>query len=184
MEQEPVPIGLQVGRRDLAALLEPGVDLVRPLVDLGGQVGGRVDQRLQLAPQDPGQGATEGAAHRVEQLALDPEVDLGAVLAGNLTAAWLGVVESYLKEHGLPLSALAPLVEESVKKALEGGALATVSGPASRNDAVTLQRQAATLKSHSRPDQDLTLIHTLLTNRILAQHGHPPPPLQGETEGH
>lgn len=113
-----------------------------------------------------------------------PALHLGAVLAGNLTAAWLGVVESYLEQHGLPLSALAPLVEESVKRALEGGALDTVSGPASRNDADTLQRQAAALNCLSHPDQDLTSIHTLLTNRILAQHGHPPLPLQGETEGH
>ena len=113
-----------------------------------------------------------------------PALHLGAVLAGNLTAAWLGVVESYLEQHGLPLSTLTPLIRESVGKALEGKALTTVSGPASRNDAETLSRQVEALGHGAQRDQDLKLIHTLLTNRILTHHGYPRLPLQEETERH
>ena len=98
-----------------------------------------------------------------------PILHMGAVLAGNLSASWLGVVESFLDQHDLPLATLRPLVIESVKLALEGRALDTVSGPASRNDTETLKRQCLMLDGR---DADLALLHRILTNRILNHHGH------------
>ncbi len=98
-----------------------------------------------------------------------PILHMGAVLAGNLSASWLGIVESFLDQHELPLAVLRPLVIESVKLALEGRALDTVSGPASRNDTETLKRQCSRLEGG---DADLALLHRILTNRILHHHGH------------
>lgn len=110
---------------------------------------------------------------------------LGAVLAGNLTAAWLGTVEAHLTEHGLPLEVLAPLVQESVATALKGKALNSVSGPAARNDRSTLDRQQATLAQGSAAAPDLPLLHHILTNCILQHHGYDRlPPFQATAEAH
>lgn len=97
---------------------------------------------------------------------------LGAVLAGNLTAAWIGTVEAYLEHHQLSLEMLAPLVEESVTNALKGKALNTVSGPATRNDRTTLDQQIQALSDPHLDQTELATLHRILTNRILQHHGH------------
>lgn len=110
---------------------------------------------------------------------------VGAVLAGNLTAAWLGTVEGYLETHHLSLDMLAPLVEESVSNALKGKALNTVSGPASRNDRTTLKQQTDVLSDPAQGQTELATLHRILTNRILHQHGHDPlPPFQATAPTH
>lgn len=106
------------------------------------------------------------------------ELHLAAVLMGNLTAGWIGMVQQHLQDRGLDAGALAPLVQSSVVKALDGLALNHVTGPAARNDRDTLTQQADLLGTHDHRG-DLTQIHHLLTNRILTHHGHDPlPPLQ------
>ena len=101
---------------------------------------------------------------------------LGAVLLGNLTAAWIGTVEAHLRNMGLTPELLTPLVEASVSKALEGNALDTVTGPAARNDRDTLTAQQSLL---ANADPDVADLHQRLTQRILTHHGHDPlPPLQ------
>lgn len=111
-----------------------------------------------------------------------PKLHLGAVLAGNLTAAWIGAVEHFLDQHQLPFSSLEPLIQESVNNALKGNALKTVSGPASRNDQTTLNQQVQALKSGSPSHPEFTELHRLLTNLILKEHGHPElPPVQTTT---
>lgn len=108
-----------------------------------------------------------------------PKLHLGAVLAGNLTAAWIGAVEHFLKQHQLPFSSLEPLIQESVNNALKGSALKTVSGPASRNDQSTLNQQVKALNSGSSNRPEFAELHRLLTNLILKEHGHPElPPVQ------
>lgn len=107
------------------------------------------------------------------------ELHLAAVLMGNLTAGWLGMVQQHLHDRGLDARALSPLVQSSVLRALDGLALNHVTGPAARNDRETLTRQADFLETHDSRG-DLTQIHHILTNRILTHHGHDPlPPLQG-----
>lgn len=117
-----------------------------------------------------------------------PQLHLGAVLSGNLTAAWIGAVEGYLESLDLPMSSLRPLIEESVRKALKGRALDTVSGPASRNDRATLDLQVQALHTEvetSTERSKLSELHRLLTNLILEHHGHPTlPPFQAETGTH
>lgn len=111
-----------------------------------------------------------------------PKLHLGAVLAGNLTAAWIGTVETYLNAHDLPLKSLEPLIKESVHKSLIGNALTTVSGPASRNDRSTLEQQVTALQSEAHTLPEMAQLHRILTNLILQHHGHPTlPPVQTET---
>ena len=101
---------------------------------------------------------------------------LGAVLLGNLTAAWIGTVQQHLGGLDLDPRLLSPLVEASVTKALDGEALDSVTGPAARNDRATLLAQQDLL---STSDPHLRELHALLTHRILTHHGHDPlPPLQ------
>lgn len=101
---------------------------------------------------------------------------LGAVLLGNLTAAWIGTVEVHLRDVGLDPSMLSPLVKASVDRALHGQALDTVTGPAARNDRNTLLAQQNLLH---RANPDLADLHAQLTHRILSHHGHDPlPPFQ------
>ncbi len=106
------------------------------------------------------------------------ELHLAAVLLGNLTAGWIGMVQQHLQERGLDAETLNPLVRTSVIKALDGLALNHVTGPAARNDRATLTQQADHLDTHDLRG-DLAQIHHILTNRILTHHGHDPlPPLQ------
>ena len=106
---------------------------------------------------------------------------LGAVMLGNLTAAWIGTVAQHLQQMHLDPSILSPLVQASVDKALQGNALDTVTGPAARNDRTTLTAQAELLQSPEIQPQ-LALLHHHLTQSILAHHGHLPlPPFQTET---
>lgn len=101
---------------------------------------------------------------------------LGAVLLGNLTAAWIGTVEVHLRDMGLEPSLLTPLVKASVDRALHGQALDSVTGPAARNDRNTLLAQQTLLDG---ADPDLAVLHARLTQRILSHHGHDPlPPFQ------
>lgn len=93
---------------------------------------------------------------------------LGAVLAGNLTAAWLGQVAAYCKASDLPFDALHPLIHQSIATALVDGAKPT--GPAARNDRVVLTAQHEKLAS----TPELQRIYDSLTDAILAQHGHAP----------
>ena len=110
---------------------------------------------------------------------------LCAVLAGNLTAAWIGMVEEYLGQSELDIAILEPLIVESVHKALEGNALGTVSGPASRNDRHTIEAQMEALASGPGSTPELAILHRILTNRILQAHGHPElPPIQAAPRGH
>jgi len=109
------------------------------------------------------------------------ELHLAAVLLGNLTAGWIGMVQEHLRDSGLDTEALTPLVRASLLKALDGAALDHVTGPATRNDRTTLTTQSALLDAKDTSGE-LALIHHILTNRILIHHGHDPlPPLQAAT---
>jgi len=93
---------------------------------------------------------------------------LGAVLAGNLTAAWLGQVAKYCKSHDLPFEVLHALVSQSVTSTLRTGSPPT--GPAARGDRDVLTGQLDELAS----TPELQEVYKSLTNAILAHHGHAP----------
>jgi len=74
---------------------------------------------------------------------------VAAVFANNFTNHLLGIADALLAEAGLPAALLAPLVRETVDKALAAGSpFAVQTGPAARRDAPTLAAHRAALAAH------------------------------------
>ncbi|MFD1469705.1 DUF2520 domain-containing protein [Hymenobacter caeli] len=75
---------------------------------------------------------------------------VAAVFANNFTNHVLGIADALLAEAGLPAALLAPLVRETVAKALAAGSpFGVQTGPAARRDAPTLAAHRAALAAHS-----------------------------------
>jgi predicted short-subunit dehydrogenase-like oxidoreductase (DUF2520 family) len=75
---------------------------------------------------------------------------LGAVFASNFTNHALGIAHTLLAEAGLDFGLLAPLVHETVAKALaaQPTPFAVQTGPAARHDVPTLAAHTAALATH------------------------------------
>ena len=99
---------------------------------------------------------------------------LGAVFASNFTNHVLGIAHELLAEAGLDFALLAPLVRETVDKALaaQPGPFAVQTGPAARHDAPTLAAHAAALANHPA----WQTLYTQLSQSIQAVAAHPPGP--------
>lgn len=99
---------------------------------------------------------------------------LGAVWASNFTNHALGIGHALLAEAGLDFTLLAPLVRETVDKALAAptGPFAVQTGPAARHDAPTLAAHAAALANHPA----WQTLYTQLSQSIQAAAAHPPGP--------
>lgn len=99
---------------------------------------------------------------------------LGAVFASNFTNHALGIAHQLLAEAGLDFGLLAPLVRETVDKALATptGPFAVQTGPAARHDAPTLAAHAAALANHPA----WQILYTQLSQSIQAVAAHPPGP--------
>ncbi|AMJ64531.1 Rossmann-like and DUF2520 domain-containing protein [Hymenobacter sp. PAMC 26628] len=91
---------------------------------------------------------------------------VAAVFANNFTNHLLGVADALLAEAGLPAALLAPLVRETVDKALAAGSpFAVQTGPAARRDVPTLGAHRAALAAHPY----WLGIYNQLTDSIQAQ---------------
>ena len=91
---------------------------------------------------------------------------VAAVFANNFTNHLLGVADALLAEAGLPAALLAPLVRETVDKALAAASpFAVQTGPAARRDAPTLGAHRAALAAHPA----WLGIYNQLTNSIQVQ---------------
>jgi predicted short-subunit dehydrogenase-like oxidoreductase (DUF2520 family) len=106
------------------------------------------------------------------------QLHLGAVFASNFTNHVLGIAHALLTEAGLSFNLLAPLVRETVEKALgaQPGPFAVQTGPAARYDAPTLAAHTAALAGHPA----WQVLYTQLTQGIQAAEArgvaHPPDP--------
>lgn len=76
------------------------------------------------------------------------KLHVAAVFANNFTNHLLGVADALLAEADLPAGLLAPLVRETVAKALANPPFAVQTGPAVRRDAPTLAAHQAALATH------------------------------------
>ncbi|MDO7853666.1 Rossmann-like and DUF2520 domain-containing protein [Hymenobacter convexus] len=76
------------------------------------------------------------------------KLHVAAVFANNFTNHLLGIADALLAEAALPPELLAPLVRETVDKALANPPFAVQTGPAVRRDAPTLAAHAAALAGH------------------------------------
>ncbi|QHJ07725.1 Rossmann-like and DUF2520 domain-containing protein [Hymenobacter busanensis] len=93
------------------------------------------------------------------------ELHVAAVFASNFTNHLLGIADALLAEAGLPADMLAPLVRETVDKALQNPPFAVQTGPAVRRDASTLAAHQRLLAAH--PGWQALYAH--LTDSIQAQ---------------
>ena len=89
-------------------------------------------------------------SQQVRRLDSGPRLKLhvAAVFANNFTNHLLGIADALLTEAELPAELLAPLVRETVAKALANPPFAVQTGPAVRRDAPTLAAHAAALAAH------------------------------------
>ena len=76
------------------------------------------------------------------------QLHVAAVFANNFTNHLLGIADALLAEAELPAALLAPLVRETVEKALANSPFAVQTGPAVRRDAPTLAAHEAALARH------------------------------------
>ena len=76
------------------------------------------------------------------------KLHVAAVFANNFTNHLLGIADTLLAEAGLPPELLAPLVRETVAKALAHPPFTVQTGPAVRHDAPTLAAHQAALAAH------------------------------------
>ncbi|MBD2769578.1 DUF2520 domain-containing protein [Hymenobacter sp. BT664] len=76
------------------------------------------------------------------------KLHVAAVFANNFTNHLLGVADALLAEAGLSPTLLAPLVRETVDKALAHPPFAVQTGPAARRDALTLAAHRTALAEH------------------------------------
>jgi predicted short-subunit dehydrogenase-like oxidoreductase (DUF2520 family) len=103
---------------------------------------------------------------------------LGAVFASNFTNHVLGIANQLLAEAELDFNLLAPLVRETVDKALGASPspFAVQTGPAARHDTPTLAAHTAALVAHPA----WQVLYTQLTHSIQAAEAgrvaHPPSP--------
>jgi predicted short-subunit dehydrogenase-like oxidoreductase (DUF2520 family) len=91
---------------------------------------------------------------------------LGAVFASNFTNHVLGIAHQLLAEAELDFNLLAPLVRETIDKALGAhpSPFAVQTGPAARHDAPTLAAHTAALAAHPA----WQALYTQLTQSIQA----------------
>ena len=89
-------------------------------------------------------------SQHVRQLDSDQRLKLhvAAVFANNFTNHLLGIADALLAEADLPSALLAPLVRETIEKALTHPPFTVQTGPAARCDASTLIAHQAALSAH------------------------------------
>jgi hypothetical protein len=73
---------------------------------------------------------------------------VAAVFACNFTNHLLGIADQLLGEAHLPTDLLAPLVRETIAKALLNPPFSVQTGPAIRGDASTIEAHAGALAAH------------------------------------
>ncbi len=93
-------------------------------------------------------------------------VHVAAVFACNFTNHLLGISHALLHAQQLPLTLLAPLLQETVDKALAYPPFAVQTGPAARRDEPTLARHRAALAATT---PNWLEIYNLLTASIQRQ---------------
>ena len=76
------------------------------------------------------------------------KLHVAAVFANNFTNHLLGIADALLAEADLPAALLAPLVRETIAKALANSPFEGQTGPAVRHDAPTLAAHQAALAAH------------------------------------
>lgn len=93
---------------------------------------------------------------------------LTGVFSSNFANHLYALSEELLSRQNLPFNLLAPLIQETTRKALSMPPASAQTGPAVRNDRVILTKHLQMLSE----DEKLQEIYRVLSNHILAFHGH------------
>jgi len=90
---------------------------------------------------------------------------IAAVFANNFANYMWDIADSYLREHtGFDISVFAPLLAETLRKAMSIGPRAAQTGPAKRGDCALINRHIGALRA------DDAEIYRLISNRITQRH--------------
>lgn len=87
---------------------------------------------------------------------------LAAVFACNYTNFMYAIAEDLLKDHGLDMKILHPLIEETASKAIKYRPSEVQTGPAKRNDINTISRHLEILSNQ----RDYQEIYKVLSDKI------------------
>ena len=93
-------------------------------------------------------------------------IHLAAVYVSNFTNVMLGVGDKLLKDNGLKLEVMKPLIEEMIKKSFETSPEEALTGPARRGDFATIAEHEKMLADN--PDE--LAIYMILTDYILEKY--------------
>ena len=88
---------------------------------------------------------------------------VAAVLANNFTNHLLHLAETFVEAHHLDFTLLHPLIEETVRKAVESSPAVAQTGPAVRGDGATIRRHTKQLRAF---DPGYAKVYKLLTQHI------------------
>jgi predicted short-subunit dehydrogenase-like oxidoreductase (DUF2520 family) len=95
---------------------------------------------------------------------------LCAIIVNNFSNYFYAVAENYCNAHGLDFKNLLPLIEETANRLRQFSPRQVQTGPAIRNDVVTIQKHLELLNDNP-PLKDL---YSLLTKNILHFKWHQP----------
>lgn len=90
------------------------------------------------------------------------KLHLAAVMVNNFTNHLYSLVENYCHEEGLNFYLLLPLIEETASRLQDLSASKTQTGPAIRNDTITLEKHLELLKKYPQ----LRKVYALFTESI------------------
>jgi len=90
-------------------------------------------------------------------------IHLAAVFANNFSNHMVHIAQQILEEQNLPTDILDPLLEETYMKIVSLGAGKTQTGPAVRDDQITLKRHIECLKTHPEWEKLYTFMSREIT---------------------
>ena len=93
-------------------------------------------------------------------------IHLAAVFVSNFTNVMLGVGDKLLKENGLSVNLMYPLVKEMMQKSFEISPEKALTGPARRGDFETIKKQEEMLYKNPKELE----IYRVLTNYIIEKY--------------
>ncbi len=91
---------------------------------------------------------------------------IAAIFACNFVNHLIAQSEEWLEQNNLDFNILKPLITETTQKALAQGAFQSQTGPAMRNDRITIEKHLKTLESNP----DLKKLYSFVTESIFDFH--------------
>jgi len=90
---------------------------------------------------------------------------IAAVFACNFVNHMIAQAEYWLEIHQLRFDLLKPLIAETIQKAMEQGARQSQTGPAIRNDQITIEKHLKTLEHYD----ELKNLYSFVTQSIISK---------------